>query len=66
MKKLLLLILILAGLGYWYVREHGFSARAEPLAVEKAVAERLRRLSVPAADRDLKNPVPLNLSLIHI
>ena len=58
MKKLLLLILILAGLGYWYVREHGFSARAEPLAVEKAVAERLRRLSVPAADRDLKNPVP--------
>ena len=60
MKKLLLLILILAGLGYWYVREHGFSARAEPLAVEKAVAERLRRLSVPTADRDLKNPVPLN------
>jgi mono/diheme cytochrome c family protein len=60
MKKLLLLILILAGLGYWYVREHGFSARAEPLAVEKAVAERLRRLSVPAADRDAKNPVPLN------
>ena len=49
MKKLLLLILILAGLGYWYVRKHGFSARAEPLAVEKAVAERLRRLSVPAA-----------------
>ena len=41
MKKLLLLILILAGLGYWYVRKHGFSARAEPLAVEKAVAERL-------------------------
>ena len=60
MKKLLLLILILAGLGYWYVREHGFSARAEPLAVEKAVAERLRRLSVPTADRVLKNPVPLN------
>ena len=57
MKKLLLLILILAGLGYWYVRVHGFSARAEPLAVEKAVAERLRHLSVPAAERDLKNPL---------
>lgn len=60
MKKLLLLVLILAGLGYWYVRKHGLSARAEPLAVEKAVAERLRRLSVPAAARDAKNPVPLN------
>jgi mono/diheme cytochrome c family protein len=60
MKKLLLLILILAGLGYWYVRVHGFSARAEPLALEKAVAGRLRALAVPAADRDLGNPVPLN------
>lgn len=59
MKKLVLLLLILAGLGWWYVREHGFSARAEPLAVEKAVAARLRRLSVAARDRDLKNPLAL-------
>jgi len=60
MKKLLLLLLILAGLGYWYVHEHGFSARAEPLAIEKAVAERLRHLSVPAGERDMKNPLPKN------
>src|SRR6185369_12790497 len=60
MKKLLLLLLILAGLGYWYVHEHGFSARAEPLAMEKAVAEGLRHLSVPAGERDMKNPLPLN------
>ena len=60
MKKLLLLLLILAGLGYWYVRVHGFSARAEPLAVEKAVAQRLRGLSVPADQRNLANPVPGN------
>jgi mono/diheme cytochrome c family protein len=60
MKKLFLLVLLaLAGFGWWYVRVHGFSARAEPLPVEKLVAERLRHLSVPAAERDLKNPLPL-------
>jgi mono/diheme cytochrome c family protein len=59
MKKLLLLmILAAAGFSWWYVHEHGFSARAEPLAVEKFVAQRLRRLSVPARERDAKNPLP--------
>ena len=59
MRKLLVLaILALAAFGWWYVRVHGFSARAEPLAVEKFVAERLRRLSVPAKGRDAKNPLP--------
>jgi mono/diheme cytochrome c family protein len=59
MKKLLLLALLaLAGFGWWYVHVHGFSARAEPLALEKAVAENLRRLSSPARDHDLKNPLP--------
>ena len=59
MKKLLLLILLaLAGFGWWYVHVHGFSARAEPMAVEKLVAENLRHLSIPAADRDTKNPLP--------
>jgi mono/diheme cytochrome c family protein len=59
MKRLfLLLILALAGFSWWYVRVHGFSARAEPLAAEKWVAERLRRLSVPAGERDAVNPLP--------
>jgi len=59
MKKLLLLIILaLAGFGWWYVHVHGFSARAEPMAVEKLVAENLRHLSIPAADRDMKNPLP--------
>ena len=57
MKKLLLLLLGLAAFGWWYVRVHGFSARAEPAAFEEFVAKRLYRLSVPAGDRDLKNPV---------
>jgi mono/diheme cytochrome c family protein len=42
------------------VRVHGFSARAEPAAFEEFLAERLRRLSVAAKDRDLKNPVTPN------
>ena len=59
MKKLLFLaVLALAGFGWWYVRVHGFSARAEPLPVEKLVARNLRRLAVPDADRDKKNPLP--------
>ena len=59
MKKLLFLIVLgLAGFGWWYVHVHGFSARAEPMAAEKFVAERLRHLSVPAKDRDRKNPLP--------
>jgi mono/diheme cytochrome c family protein len=65
MKKLLfLIILALAGFGWWYVRVHGFSARAEPMGVEKLVAEQLRHLSVPVADRDLKNPLPLNDAIL--
>ena len=59
MKKLLFLaVLALAGFGWWYVRVRGFSARAEPLAAEKLVARNLRRLAVPQADRDRKNPLP--------
>jgi mono/diheme cytochrome c family protein len=60
MKKLLLLIVLgLAGFGWWYVHVHGFSARAEPMPFEKFVAENLRHLSIPAAERGLKNPLPL-------
>jgi mono/diheme cytochrome c family protein len=57
-KVLLLIVLALAGFGWWYVREHGFSARAEPAAFEEFVAERLRLLSVAARDREMKNPLP--------
>ena len=60
MKKFLLLVVILAGGLWWYVRVHGFSARAEPAPFEEFVAKRLRRLSVAARERDMKNPLPLN------
>jgi mono/diheme cytochrome c family protein len=55
---LLLIVLAVAGFGWWYVRERGFSARAEPAAFEEFVARRLRHLSVPAKDREMRNPLP--------
>jgi mono/diheme cytochrome c family protein len=36
----------------------GFSARDEPSAIETAVARTVRHVGIPAAARDLKNPVP--------
>jgi mono/diheme cytochrome c family protein len=56
-KLLLLIVLAVAGFGWWYVRERGFSARAEPAAFEEFVAKRLRHLSVPAKDRQMQNPL---------
>jgi mono/diheme cytochrome c family protein len=46
-----------AGLGVWYVQSHGLSARAEPSSLETALALRLRHLSIPADQRDRKNPL---------
>lgn len=42
-----------------FLVQHGFSARDEPTAVEAFAARRLRHLSVPRAQRDARNPVPL-------
>jgi mono/diheme cytochrome c family protein len=41
-----------------YIRSRGFSAQAEPSAVEAFVARRLRVLATPSRVRELKNPVP--------
>jgi mono/diheme cytochrome c family protein len=48
-------LVVVAGL--LALRRHGFSARAEPLAVEAFVARHLRGLAVPAAGRAARNPV---------
>lgn len=40
------------------VRQHGISARSEPLAIEALLARSLRRLAIPASARDAANPVP--------
>jgi mono/diheme cytochrome c family protein len=47
-----------AGVTVWYIQRHGLSARAEPTALETAIARRLRNLSIPADQRALPNPLP--------
>lgn len=37
--------------------QHGFSARAQPSAVEAFVARRVRRLSMPRSAREARNPI---------
>jgi mono/diheme cytochrome c family protein len=57
---------VAAGVGYWYVQGHApFSARAEPSALETAVALRLRQLSIPADQRAKKNPLPATADNLH-
>jgi mono/diheme cytochrome c family protein len=59
-RALLLLFvvgLIGAGVTVWYIRQHGLSARAEPSALETAIARRLRHLSIPADQRARPNPL---------
>ena len=54
------LVLLSAGAGLvslWSLMQHGISARDEPTAVEAFVARRLRRLAVPRAERDARNPL---------
>jgi mono/diheme cytochrome c family protein len=56
----------LAGVAYWYVQRHApFSARAEPTALETAVALRLRHLSIPEEMRAKKNPLPATADNLH-
>ena len=40
----------------WVRLQRGFSARAEPSAIERAIALTMRRASVPAAARKARNP----------
>ncbi len=42
----------------------GFSARAEPTAVEAYIARHLRQLAVPRAARGMPNPVPLTQEVV--
>lgn len=56
---LLVAVLILLGAGVfaaWSVIRRGFSARDNPSALEAYVARAVRKLSVPAAAKEVKNP----------
>src|SRR5712692_6652264 len=53
---LLVLLAVVWIMAYSRIRAGGLSADAEPGAVERTVAARLMRLSVPAEARQQKNP----------
>ena len=61
-KRVLLLSIIAAGAAGaaafgWMTIRRGFSARDNPSVMETYVAKTARMLSVPAAERNAKNPV---------
>jgi mono/diheme cytochrome c family protein len=54
----IVLIAVIAGAAALaLIVEYGFSARAEPSAVEAFVARRLRRLATPRSAREARNPI---------
>jgi len=65
---LLLMILVafaaLGSLAIWVRMQHGFSARAEPSAIERYIAVTVRRAAVPAAARRAGNPFPASPEIL--
>ena len=62
-SKILIVVLLLfvagaAALFFW-VRNHGFSARAEPSWIEARLARHARRIATPANAKETKNPFPV-------
>jgi mono/diheme cytochrome c family protein len=60
-KRTLLLSIVMAGVAGaavfgWVTIRRGFSARDNPSAIEAYVAKTVRKLSIPASERDAKNP----------
>ncbi len=54
----IILIAVIGAVGVALLLQHGFSARAQPAAIEAFVARRLRRLAVPRNARKARNPIP--------
>lgn len=59
---LVLLAIAVAGALFaaWSIVGRGFSAKAEPTAVEAFIARRVRSLATPRAERDARNPVAVS------
>jgi mono/diheme cytochrome c family protein len=53
-------LVVIAGILAYCIFSHGFSARAEPSWMEKAMARRMRRMAIPSGASKLKNPEPMN------
>src|SRR5262245_11186082 len=50
-------VLAIGAAAVWLVNANGFSARTPPTSVERVVMRAIHRWSVPAAARNLENPV---------
>lgn len=60
-----ILLLIIGLWFYWYITNHGFSAREKPSTVEAFLARNARWLATPATATALRNslgPTPLNIA----
>jgi len=57
---ILVVLLVVAGAVVYWVFSHGFSAQAEPSALEKAMVRRMRRIAIPSGASKLKNPELVN------
>ena len=60
----ILVLIVLAAYGHFMIRR-GFSAKAEPSGVEKALARAMRNLAIPSAAKNQKNPLPASAENIH-
>ncbi len=56
----LVILLVVAGALVYWIFSHGFSAREEPSAMERAMVRGMRRIAIPSGASDLKNPEPVN------
>lgn len=63
---LVLMVLVVAAGGwlYWFITQHGFSARAKPMRLEEFLARRVRGLASPPHAKHLKNPLVASPLLI--
>jgi mono/diheme cytochrome c family protein len=60
-----LIILVLAGIGFWWIESaRGFSARQEPTKLEAVLARNTRLLAIPSSAKSLRNPLPLTPDLM--
>jgi mono/diheme cytochrome c family protein len=55
----LLIVLAVIGAALFMTVRHGLSARQQPTVMEETLARGVRHFAIPAAMRDLRNPVPL-------
>lgn len=65
---LVLVVLAIGGVVGWFgylTFTTGFSAKAEPHALEVWVARQIRYLAIPLADRNRANPVPLTPEILE-